>query len=306
MVQVATKRSNRVKILLDGGTFFEGPRWHDGAWWVSDFYAHRVLRVSPEGVAVAVANVPNRPSGLGFLPDNSLLIVSMQDRKILHRHADGALSEYADLAAVTGGYANDMVVDRHGRAYVGNLGFDLFGGGTPAATSLVRVDPDGTVVVVADDLWCPNGTVISADGKTLIVAESFATRLTAFTIEASGDLSERREWAAFGPPPAFDSMDTIMTAAFVPDGCAIDAENHVWVADALAGRACRVAPGGRIVDEVRAPNDFGIFACALGGQDGRTLVLCAAPDFSDVKRAAAREAVLYAHEVSVPHGGGLP
>ena len=295
-----------MKVLLDGGTFFEGPRWHEGAWWVSDFYSHRVLRIDPDGRAEIVANVPNRPSGLGFLADGSLLIVSMQDRKVLRRHTDGTLGEYADLTAVTGGFTNDMVVDDQGRAYVGNLGFDIFAGEKPASTSLVRIDPDGTLKVVADGLWCPNGTVITGDGRTLIVAESFAARMTAFTIEPSGDLTARREWAAFRPPPAFDSMETIMSSGFAPDGCAIDADDHVWVANALAGRACRVAPGGTIVDEVRAPHGLGLYACALGGEDGHTLLLCTAPDFNDVKRSAAREAILYTHPVSVPRGTGLP
>lgn len=292
--------------LLDGGTFFEGPRWHAGAWWVSDFYTHRVLTITPEGKAEVAAVVENQPSGLGFLPDGTLLVVSMKDRRVLRRLPDGTLTLHADLTAVTGGFVNDMVVDRKGRAYAGNFGFDIFGGGKPATATLVRVDPDGTISVAADDLRCPNGTVITADGKTLIVAESFAARLTAFTIDEHGGLSDRRVWAALGPTPAWDSLETIMQAEFLPDGCAIDVEGHVWVADALNGRACRIAPGGKIVDEVRAPNGWGLYACALGGPNGRSLLLCSAPDFNDVKRKATPEAMLYVHEVTVPRGAGLP
>lgn len=292
--------------LLDGGAFFEGPRWYDGAWWVSDFYTHRVLKITPEGKAEVVAVVENQPSGLGFLPDGTLLVVSMKDRRILRRHPDGTLTTHADLGAVTGGFANDMVVDSKGRAYVGNFGFDIFGGAKPATTTLVRVDPDGTVSIVADELWCPNGTVITADGKTLIVAESFGARLTAFTIDSAGGLSDRRVWAALGRTPAWDSLETIRETEYAPDGCAIDAEGHVWVADAFNGRACRIAPGGKIVDEVRAPNGWGLYACALGGPSGRNLLLCIAPSFDDVKCKASPEAVLYVHEVAVPRGGGLP
>ncbi len=295
-----------MRKLIDGGTFFEGPRWHDGSWWVSDFYAHQVLRITSEGQSEVVATVENQPSGLGFLPDGDLLIVSMKDRRILRLQGDGTLTEHANLMDVTAGYTNDMVVDRVGRAYVGNFGFDIFGGAAPASTTLVRVDPDGSIKVVADDLLCPNGTVITADGGTLIISESFGSRMSAFTIDASGDLSDRRIWAAFGAPPPQDSMASIGTAEFAPDGCAIDAENHIWVADAFAGRACRISPAGEIVDEVKAPNNFGLYACALGGPQGTSLLLCTAPDFSDTNRAAAHEAVLYTHEVQVPHGGGSP
>ncbi len=292
--------------LLDGGTFFEGPRWHAGAWWVSDFYSHRVLRIAHDGKAEEVATVENQPSGIGFLPDGDLLVVSMKDRRILRLQRNGTLKTHADLTAVTGGFTNDMVVDHQGRAYVGNFGFDIFGGAKPATATLVRVDPDGAVKIVADDLRCPNGSVIPADGKTLIVAESFAARLTAFTIDETGELSDRRVWATLGETPPWDSLESIGKATYAPDGCAIDAEDHMWVADAFNGRACRVAPGGKIVDEVQAPNGWGLYACALGGLNGRQLLLCIAPDYDDVKRKASPEAVLYTHEVTVPRGSGLP
>lgn len=294
------------ECLFEGGTFFEGPRWYDGSWWVSDFYSHRVLRIAADGAATEIAEVPNQPSGLGFLPDGRMLIVSMKDRRILRREADGTLVTHADLYAHTGGHANDMVVDGQGRAWVGNFGFDIFGGAAPATTSLLRVDPDGTVSVAASDLLCPNGTVITGDGRTLVVAESFAARMTAFTIDASGRLVDRRVWAAFGETPGSDSLDAIRAAEFAPDGCALDGAGHIWVADAFNARACRVAPGGDITDEVRLPNDYGVYACALGGRDGRDLLLCAAPDFDEASRTAQREAVLYIHRVAVGRGDGWP
>ena len=295
-----------MRTLLDGGRFFEGPRWHDGTWWVSDLYAHEVLRISADGVSQVAAVVPEQPSGIGFLPDGSLLVVSMKDRQLLKQQADGKLVAYADLSAVTGGYANDMVVDKQGRAYVGNLGFDLFGGGKPAHTTIALVDIDGAVRVVADDLRFPNGSVITADGRTLIVAESFGAALIAFTIAADGSLGERRIHAVLGQAPSWESLDTMLQTDCVPDGCAIDAEDHVWVADALGGRALRVAPDGQVVATVQAPAGMGVYACALGGPHGNSLLLCAAPDFHDTKRKAAREAVLYIEDVSVPRGAGLP
>ena len=292
--------------LLEGGTFFEGARWHDGAWWVADIYAHRVLRVTPHGEAATAAEVPQQPSGLGWLPDGRLLVVSMKDRRLLRQEANGHLVEHADLTAVTAGWANDMVVDGQGRAYVGNLGFDLFGTDTPAHTTLALVTPDGDARVVADDLRFPNGTVITADGRTLIVAESFGGALTAFTIAPDGTLSDRRLFAQLGRAPKWDSLETMVDTDCVPDGCAIDAEDHVWVADAIGGRALRVSPRGIVVQTVHAPDGLGVYACALGGVNGRSLLLCAAPDFHADKRSVAREAILFTVDVDVTRGHGLP
>ena len=158
-----------------GGTYFEGPRWHEGNWWVSDFYRHTVSRVPPDGGEDVVLEVENQPSGLGWLPDGSLLVVSMKDQRLLRVAADGSVSTHADLSDVCGGHLNDMVVDASGRAFVGDFGFDLMGGGAPASASVKRVDPDGTVTVVAEDLRFPNGSVITPDGGTLIVGETGAT-----------------------------------------------------------------------------------------------------------------------------------
>ncbi|HZM42327.1 MAG TPA: SMP-30/gluconolactonase/LRE family protein, partial [Acidimicrobiales bacterium] len=160
------------ETLADGGGFFEGPRWHDGRWWVSDFYRHTVFAIAPGGAIEEVMTVDAQPSGLGWLPDGSLLVVSMRDHKVLRRSPDGTVSVHADLTEHCGGHLNDLAVDELGRAYTGNFGFDLMNFADPAGTSLVRVDPDGSVHVEADDLWFPNGMVI--DGDVLIVAETFA------------------------------------------------------------------------------------------------------------------------------------
>jgi sugar lactone lactonase YvrE len=294
-----------METLLEGGSFFEGPRWHDGRWWVSDFYRHVVLTVDPDGTASEVMTVEAQPSGLGWMPDGSLLVVSMRDRRVLRRTPDGEVALHADIAGLCGGHANDMVVDAHGRAYVGNFGFDLMSGQDPAAANLVRVDPDGTAGVAAEDLLFPNGSVITPDGRTLIVGETAGARYTAFTIGDDGSLSDRRVWAQIAPePPQGGPLGEMLAQLkFGPDGCALDAEEHIWSADAMGARAARVAPGGEIVDEVRAPEGLGVFACMLGGDDGRTLLLCCAPDFAEHERSAAREAVLLTTTVAVPHAG---
>jgi sugar lactone lactonase YvrE len=196
------------------------------------------------------------------------------------------------------------VVDSQGRAYVGNFGFDLMGGGDPRPANLVRVDPDGSASVVAEDLMFPNGSVITPDGSQLIVGETAAARYTAFTIAGDGSLTDRRVWAQVADsPPLGPLAEMLSQLEFEPDGCALDAEGHIWAADALSGRCCRVAEGGAIVDEVRAPEGMGVFACMLGGDDGRTLVVCAAPDFLEHNRSGSSDGVLFTTQVDVPHAG---
>jgi sugar lactone lactonase YvrE len=294
--------TRQLTTLFEGGTYFECPRWHDGRWWASDFYRHAVFTYDADGREEQVLEVEAQPSGLGWLPDGDLLVVSMKDRRVL-RATGGSVTEYADVSGLTTGHLNDMVVDRSGFAYAGNFGFDLMGGGRPATAALVRIDPGGGASVVAEDLWFPNGMVITDDG-TLIVAETFAARFTAFTIREDGTLADRRVWAQVQPSPEPGDTEAMLGAVtFAPDGCALDAEEHVWAANALAGALCRVAPGGEIVEEIAMPDGLGVFACGLGGEDGRTLVACAAPDFHEEARAAAREAVLLKTTVDVPHAG---
>jgi sugar lactone lactonase YvrE len=289
--------------LAEGGTYFECPRWHDGRWWASDFYRRTVFAYDGDGREEPVLEVEGQPSGLGWLPDGDLLVVSMKDRRVLRRATDGAVIEHADVSALTTGHLNDMIVDRRGRAYAGNFGFDLMGGGHPATAGLVRIDPDGSATAAAEDLWFPNGMVITDDG-TLVVAETFGARFTAFTIEPDGALADRRVWGQVEPTPEPGDTETMLGAiTFAPDGCALDAEGHIWAANALGGVLCRVAPGGKIVEEVAMPDGLGVFACGLGGEDGRTLVACAAPDFDEAARSAAREAVLLATTVDVPRAG---
>jgi sugar lactone lactonase YvrE len=252
-------RDAKVEVLLDGLTFPEGPRWHGGRLWFSDFYTHRVLAVGRDGRAQTIADVPKRPSGLGWRPDGTLLIVSMLDRALLEL-TNGTLRVAADLSNLATGPCNDMVVDGAGRAYVGNFGYDRHANEAPRTTSLIRVDPDGRAVAVADELMFPNGMVITPDGQTLIVAETYAHRLTAFIIGADGGLTGRRLMAA-------------LDHACFPDGICLDAEGAVWIADARGHDVLRVFDGGRVERRIGV-GERSVFACMLGGPDRRTLFLC--------------------------------
>jgi sugar lactone lactonase YvrE len=290
--------------LLRGGSFFEGPRWRDGRWWVSDFYRHLVLAVGPDGACEEVMEVPGQPSGLGWLADGSLLVVSMNDQRVLRCARSGKVTLHADLRGRAVGRLNDMVVDAAGRAFVGSFGFDLMAGDDPASSSVWRVDPDGAVTEAATGMLFPNGSVVTPDGSTLVVGETFGCRYSAFTIAADGRLTERRVWAQLAPTPRLGSFAELLPQVTVaPDGCCLDAEGRIWCADAARGRCILVREGGAVVDEVRAPDGLQVFACMLGGPDGRTLLLCCAPDFDESRRSAARQAVLLTTVVDVPHAG---
>jgi sugar lactone lactonase YvrE len=248
--------------------------------------------------------VEHQPSGLGWMPDGSLLAVSMKDHRLLRRSPAGAVSVHADLSAHCAGHLNDMVLDGSGRAYVGEFGFDLQAFADPAPAKLMRVDPDGAVTVLADDLLFPNGMLIDRDGQTLIVGETAGARYTAFTLGADGSLSDRRIWAQLAPTPELGPLaQTLPRLKFAPDGCTLDEAGHIWAADAVGARCVLIAEGGEILEQIAAPEGLGIFACMLGGPDGRTLMMCAAPDFLEANRAHTREAVLLTTLVDVPHAG---
>ena len=285
-----------------GFSYLECPRWHDGALVVSDFYTQQVLRVGADGTTEVLADVPEQPSGLGWLPDGRLLVVSMRDRTVLRREPSGELVRHADLSGLASWHLNDMVVDASGRGYVGNFGFDLMAGAPIRPGEIVRVDPDGHAEVVARDLLFPNGMVLTPDGTTLVVAETLGQLLTAYTVGEDGSLNDRREWARFAPPNDSDAIaDVVAGAVLGPDGICLDAEGAIWVADALGGRVVRVAEGGEVLDEIAVGS--GVFACMLGGEDGRTLYLCSAPSFAEHERRDTRDGVLLAARVDVPHAG---
>lgn len=278
-----------ITTLLDGLTFPEAPRWHADRLWFSDFYAHEVVAVDMSGRRETMATVPNQPSGLGWLPDGRLLVVSMLDRKLM-RQDPGGLALHADLSGVATFNCNDMVVDADGRAYVGNFGYDTRAEPPePRMAKLARVDPDGRVSVAADGLHFPNGAVITPDGGTLILGETRANRLTAWDRAPDGGLSNQRLWADLGEN--------------FPDGICLDAEGAVWVADPRNNETIRVLEGGRVTQRV-STGDRGSYACMLGGPDRRTLFLCTC-NGSGPTVAASRSGRIDAVEVEVP-GAGWP
>jgi len=288
----------KARVLTEGLHFGEGPRWHDGRLWFSDFYDHSVKSVDAGGMVRREFEIDDQPSGLGWLPDGRLIVVAMHRRQVLRVGADG-VKLHADLSAVATYHANDMVVDAQGRAYVGNFGFQLDEAlkarGVESVLAdhptacLTRVDADGSVHVAASDLHFPNGMVITPDGRTLIVAETLAMRLTAFDIAADGTLSNRRVWASLG-----------MRA---PDGICLDAEGRVWIANAIAPECALVAQGGEIVATVATSQPC--FACMLGGDDRRMLHMLTAPSSVADVVSTSRQGRIECAEVGVP-GAGRP
>lgn len=293
--------SRSFDTVVDGGRYFEGTRWHEGRWYASDALAGIVCAFEPSGERENLMRVDALCSGLGWLPDGSLLVVSMKDRCLLRRSPDGAVSTHADLSDVAPYWINDMWVDTEGRAWVGTIGFAIDQGQDHRPGELFRVDPDGTVAVAARDLWCPNGIVLTDGGSTLVVAESFAARLTAFTINSDGSLSNRRTLAQFGEPPAPGSAQEMLAAMKVtPDGLTVDAEDHIWAADAAQRRVVRVSPTGQIVDEIAHPKGTNTYTCAIGGPDGHQLLIAASEGIFEALAGVEGTAELITTRVDVP------
>jgi len=244
-------------VLLDGLWFPEGPRWRDDRLWFSDIYARKVMTTDLQGHAGVIIQIPGRPSGLGWLPDGRLLVVSMKDRRLLRLDPVG-LAEVADLSDLSSAFCNDMVVDRLGRAYIGSIGFDpQRPPHIPRLAEIVLVMPDGTARVVANDLAFPNGMIITPDGLMLIVAETLAARLTAFEIEPDGSLTRRRIWAQF------DDLGPQMPGAsrITPDGICLDDEGAIWVASFGTAEIIRVREGGEVTQRVKVATTS--YACML-------------------------------------------
>ncbi|MEM7493582.1 MAG: SMP-30/gluconolactonase/LRE family protein [Pseudomonadota bacterium] len=249
---------SEIKTILKGRAFLEGPRWRNDALWLSDMHGHEVLRLTENGACETIMSVEGRPSGLGWMPNGDMLIVSMMDRKLLRRTPAGEVSLHADVSDLIPKRINDMVVDKVGRAYIGNFGFDFEDGEEPTTTILARVDPDGSVHVVADDLAFPNGMVITPDEETLIVGESWGLKLSAFDVDAAGGLSNRRDWATFSDRRT-------------PDGICLDEAGGIWIASPVSKEFLRVEEGGNITDVIPAGRQA--IACMLGGTDGKTLFM---------------------------------
>jgi len=270
-----------VRRLAEGIYFGEGPRWHQGRLWFSDFYAHRICSVSLDGDLRTELELEGRPSGLGWMPDGSLLVVRMELRQVWRRWPDGRFELHADLTNHSAHLCNDMVVDGVGRAYVGNFGFDLdaeiHARGPESViadhprTCLALVQADGSVSDAApgERFSFPNGMVISPDDSTLIVGETLGGRLTALDIGADGALSNRREWAPTWPR--------------IPDGICLDASSAIWIANPLAPECALIAPGGEVLDVIET--GLPCYACMLGGPQGKHLFMLVAPS-SDADTAA--------------------
>lgn len=294
---------DELNVVVDGFHYLEGPRWHENALWFVDFYTKGVYCVNSQGVAEKVVHVEQQPSGLGWLPDGRLLVVSMKDRKILRLEDNGELVVHADIWDHCSGHANDMVVASNGNAYVGHFGFDLMGGANYKSAGLVLVRPDGSSQVVTEGLAFPNGIVISEDQKTLIVNELFGNRISQFDLKEDGSLGERRDFASFGElGEEPDVGKRIESAKILPDGLALDAEGAVWFADTLNHRAVRMAEGGEILEIVNT-EPKGVFAVTLGGEDGKTLFMCVAPDWDEAARKSETKGCMLSTKVNVGYAG---
>lgn len=275
------------ELFVDGLDFGEGPRWHDGRLWYSDFYQSAIYSVAEDGTRrVEFSSLPDQPSGLGWMPDGTLLVVFMNSRQIM-RVRDGVLVVHADLSGLISWPCNDMVVDHLGNAYVGNFGFDIVGGASFAPTDLVMVRPDASAVVVASDLKMPNGSVITPDGSTLIVGETYGAGYEAWSIGTDGTLSDRRRWA--------DVPGTY------PDGCSMDAEGAIWFSDAIGRQVLRVREGGEVTHSLRTPHPT--YACMLGGSDGCTLFALTAPSSHPDRVRGKSEGAIYSTRVDHPRAG---
>lgn len=277
--------------------FGEGPRWHEGRLWFSDFYDHAIKSMGSAGDVRIEQHFDDQPSGLGWLPDGRLLVVAMKALKVLRQEGDGFVT-HGDLSAHAKHLCNDMCVDKAGHAWVGNFGFDLDAAlekdgpekvlANHPTTNLMRIDQDGQVQIAATDMHFPNGMVVTSDGNTLIVAETLAMRLSAFDIAADGSLSNRRVWA-----------DLSMRAA--PDGICLNADGNVWVANALGAECLLIAPGGEILQSVITTQNC--YACALGGADGRDLFMLTAENSSKAIAASRRSGRIETVRVDVPMAG---
>mgnify|MGYP003576104626 CR=1 FL=1 len=300
-------RDREISLIADGFHFLEGPRWHQGQLFFSDFYGGKVYSLDARNHVSTVCQWTKWVSGIGFAPNGDLLFVAVTEKKLM-RYRDGQFSEVADLGRFTSHSCNDMLVDEAGRAYIGNFGFNipapdatgpLEAGEYVAATDILLVTPEGEVRIAGSDLVFPNGMTRSPDGRTLIVAETFRGRLSAFDIADDGTLSGHRTFADFAGRDFATVRDSLASGASLPDGICADSEGAVWIADINARGVSRVAPGGEILESI-STGDLSVFAVALGGPDLKTLYMCAAPPFYSHDPSVDQKGVLLATQVDVP------
>ena len=298
-----------LKLLLENVYFSEGPRWHNNKFWFSDFYQHAVFNVDANGTVEKIVDIPNQPSGLGWLPNGDMLIVSMHDQKLM-RFSDGVLSLHSDLSHLTKFTCNDMVVDNDGHAYIGNFGTTQHNIDVKP-TCLIHVTPDGKASIVAENLEFPNGTVITPDGKKLIVGETYAGRLTAFDINSDKTLSNRQTWAKMMPTWIFyvskvrrflkQVPKETNFAPRVPDGICLDEGMGIWVASPTTFEVFRIEEGGNVTDIISTPQRA--YACMLGGESGKTLYISTANDSTPEVAMSQPMGKIYTTEVKFARAG---
>lgn len=297
--------SNREPIVLSNGhAFLEGVRWHDSAAYASDFHKKQILRWDGgEGAPEVVVELDDEPSGLGWNPEGEMIISSQVDRKVL-KVVDGEVREFADLNEYAGGNANDLCVDGRGRTWIGNFGWDVYSDPVIQGAKLMRVDPDGSVHPVADDIECPNGIAVSEDEKTLYIAETFAARILAFDIEDDGSLSNRRVWAAFGEKTWSELPEMLASPTLLPDGIALDAEGAIWVTDCHGSGVTRVAEGGEVLDFVSSAPDA-TFSVGLSRGDNPQMFMATTFPFGGGDPWTEHKSKMRRVPIDVP-GAGYP
>jgi sugar lactone lactonase YvrE len=296
---------DRAQLLVGGFTLTEAPRWHDHRLWFSDLYDERVYSVREDGSDLRVELQPDGvPVGLGWLPDGRLVVVVQDKKLIVRREHDGSLAVHADLSEHCVGLPNDLAMTPSGTAFVGCFGFDLYAAEPVAPAPLMRITADGEVSSVGEPLWFANGPTV-IDGRTIVFAETFANRLSAFDLLDGDVLSDRRDWATVGPlPTSTDMKERSGELVVACDGISVpDAEGAIWVGDFTKPWVNRVLPTGEIAQQV-STGDLNCFAAALGGSDGRTMFLCAAPSELDpVIRKNEPESAILSYRVDVPAAG---
>ena len=298
-----------LKLLVENLYFSEGPRWHNNKFWFSDFYQHAVFSFDSDGKLEKIVDIPNQPSGLGWLPNGDMLIVSMNDQKLM-RFSNGVLSLHSDLSHLTQYTCNDMVVDKEGHAYIGNFGTTKHNIDVKP-TCLIHVSPEGTASIVADNLEFPNGTVITPDGKKLIVGETYAGRLTSYDINPDKTLSNRKIWAQMMPTWIFYITklrrflkQVPKESSFpvrVPDGICLDENMGIWVASPTTYEVFRIEEGGNVTDIISTPQRA--YACMLGGPEGKTLHISTANDSTPEVARSKRMGKIYTSRVKYARAG---